>query len=109
MSLQEVFINNLRAYRKQKGLTQNQLTLEIDMGLNYINGVEQSKYFPQPDVIEKIAKVLGIRPMQLFDENGCLDNEIQFNRDKFVDDITTQLYTRLKADIRRELEDVLGK
>ena len=47
MSLQETFIRNLKYYRKKKGLTQTELTVEIDMGLNYINGVEQGGVFPK--------------------------------------------------------------
>lgn len=107
MDLQDVFIQNLRYFRKQNRLTQNELTLQIDMGLNYINGVEQRKYFPQPYVIERIAQVLKIQPYQLFLEDGCPKNFISFNKNEYIEKITDKLHKLLKEDIKKELQLVL--
>ena len=70
MSLREVFIQNLKYYRKLKGLRQIDLALEINKNTNYINSIENSKYFPSPETIEQIAQILGIEAMQLFDKNA---------------------------------------
>ena len=80
MTLQEIFINNLRYFRKQKKMTQNDLTLALDKGYNYINGIEQGKSFPQIEVIEQIAKILEIKPAALFDENSCSINVIKSDK-----------------------------
>lgn len=109
MSLQEIFIYNLKFYRKQKGLTQNELTLSIDKSYNYINGVEQKKCFPPPDVIERIAAALGIKAHQLFMEDGCPETAMQFNADKYIERITADLHQRLKEDIRREVQEVFAR
>lgn len=109
MTLQDIFIRNLKFYRKQKGLTQNELTLKIDKSYNYINGVEQKKSFPPPDVIERIATALGIRPHLLFMENGCPENAMKFNADAYIEKITSTLYQRLKEDIHREVQAVFAK
>ena len=61
------------------------MTLKIDKSYNYINGVKQKKSFPPPDVIERIAATLGIRPYLLFMENGCLESAIQFNADVSIE------------------------
>lgn len=58
MTTQQIFINNLKAYRKQAGFTQAQLASLIDKSFNYINGIECGVSFPSPDVIDKIAGVL---------------------------------------------------
>ena len=108
MNLQDIFVENLKYFRKKKNLTQNELTLAIDKSYNYINGIEQKKYFPQPDVIEKIAEVLEIKPMQLFDENGCMGNTIKTNKEDFKTEIIEQLHALLKDDIKREIDRVLG-
>ena len=79
MSLHEIFIDNLKFFRKQKKLTQMELTLAIDKGYNYINGVEQGKLFPSVEVIEKLAEVLEISPAALFDENSIAKNIIKLN------------------------------
>lgn len=106
MTLQDIFVENLKYFRKKKKLTQNDLTLAIDKSYNYINGIEQKKYFPQPDVIEKIAEVLEIKPMVLFDENGCLENSIKINKEDFKTEIIEKLHTLLKEDIKREIDRV---
>ena len=108
MDLQDIFINNLKYFRKKKNMTQNDLTLAIDKSYNYINGIEQKKYFPQPDVIEKIAKTLEIKPMQLFDENACLENVLKNGKENFKAEIIEKLSVLLKEDIKKEIERVLG-
>ena len=109
MTLQEIFIHNLKFYRKQKNMTQNELTLSIDKSYNYINGVEQKKCFPPPDVIERIASSLGVKAHQLFMEDGCPENAVQFNADKYIERIISELHQRLKDDIRREVQDVFTR
>lgn len=104
MTLQELFVKNLKYYRKQKKLTQNELTLAIDMGYNYINGVEQQKYFPQPDVIEKIAQVLQIKPACLFSENPLLQDAIEKDS-QFIEVLTEKLYVKIKNDIKKDIKE----
>ncbi len=104
MTLQELFVKNLKYYRKQKKLTQNELTLAIDMGYNYINGVEQQKYFPQPDVIEKIAQVLEIKPALLFSENP-IEQKLYDIDGQFSDELAEKLYAKIKTNIRREIKE----
>lgn len=66
--LRAVFIRNLKYYRKINGIRQLDLSYEIGKGANYINSIENSKYFPSPETIEQIAGILGIDPMQLFNK-----------------------------------------
>jgi transcriptional regulator with XRE-family HTH domain len=108
MDLQDVFVQNLKFFRKKKNLTQNELTLAIDKSYNYINGIEQKKYFPNPATIQKIAEILEIKPMQLFDENGCLENALKNNRENFTDEIIEKLHALLREDIKTEIQKVLG-
>ena len=111
MSVKETFIRNLKYFRKQSGLTQNQLTLEIDMGLGYINSVEQGIFFPQPDVIDLIANVLKISPSKLFDENASPQNVLSNSDEKFVDKIADTILEKLrpviKSDINAAIKEVV--
>lgn len=104
MSVKETFISNLKYFRKQKGLTQNQLTLEIDMGLGYINSVEQGIFFPQPDVIDLIASALGIRPALLFDENANPQNILTNSSDEFIEKITDRMMKKLRPDLKTDIQ-----
>ncbi len=85
-------------------MTQNDLTLALDKGYNYINGIEQGKSFPQIEVIEQIAKILEISPAALFDENSCKTTLIKNDQTELVDEIVEKLHKLLKDDIKREVE-----
>ncbi|MGP1459615.1 MAG: helix-turn-helix domain-containing protein [Treponema sp.] len=100
MSTRQIFITNLKYFRKQKGYTQAQLATLIDKSFNYINGIECGLSFPPPDVIDKIAEILKIRPIQLFDENSCADAVFQTNKEAVVKSVSEHIYNKLKTDIR---------
>lgn len=107
MSVQETFIRNLKQYRKKKGLTQTELTVEINMGLNYINGVEQGAFFPKPDVIDRIAQVLDIKPSQLFDELSGGKEILAVNTDSMIEKITDRLIQKMRPSIHDDIAEVL--
>ncbi|MCR4713875.1 MAG: helix-turn-helix domain-containing protein [Treponemataceae bacterium] len=108
MKLKEVFTNNLKFYRKQKGLTQNELTLAIDKSYNYINSVEQGKMMPSFEVIEQICDVLQIQPCQLFDENASPENIKTFDKENYINSLSEKLFDKLKGMISSEIRNTLG-
>ena len=64
--LQQVFINNIRFYRTKANFTQVDFATEIGVTPNYLNAVENGKYFPSPDVLQKMCDSLKLYPYQLF-------------------------------------------
>ena len=66
---QRKFIENLRFWRKKKGVSQLKLSEMIDISPNYLNAVENGKNFPSPEVVQSISDILGILPYQLFIEH----------------------------------------
>ena len=78
LHVQKVLINNLRYYRYQLKLTQSQFAELIEVSTNYYNAIENGKYFPSVEVIDRICTVNNIYPYQLFLENPYVNlNEIQ--------------------------------
>ena len=63
------FIENLRFWRKKRGLSQLKLSEMINISPNYLNAVENGKNFPSPEVIQQISDTLEILPYQLFLEH----------------------------------------
>jgi len=63
---QELFIENLRFWRKKRGISQLKLSEIINISPNYLNAVENGKNFPSPEVIQSISDSLEILPYQLF-------------------------------------------
>ena len=47
-------------------MRQLDLALELGKNPNYINAIENGKYFPSPETIEQIAEILEIEPIRLF-------------------------------------------
>lgn len=46
--------------------------------------------------------------MQLFDENGCLENALKNDKENFKREIIEKLSVLLKEDIKKEIDRVLG-
>ena len=63
---QEIFIENLRFWRKKRGISQLKLSEMVNISPNYLNAVENGKNFSSPEVIQKISNNLEILPYQLF-------------------------------------------
>ena len=99
VELRKIFIRNLKYYRKQKGFRQIDLALEINKGYNYINSIENEKYFPSPETIEEISAVLEIEPMQLFNredpQNAATDKNLEIK----LNDIENQLKKEIISKI----------
>lgn len=56
---------NIRHYRKQRGLTLEQLADKIDVTLNYLQTVESGKDIPSIELLIKISDVLEVQPKKL--------------------------------------------
>ena len=66
MRLREILAENIRAYRKEKGLSQMQLADLVDTAPNYLCMVEAGRRFPSDTMLERIALALGRQPIELF-------------------------------------------
>ena len=89
------FIENLRFWRKKRGLSQQKLSEMVNVSPNYLNAVENGKNFPSPEVIQKISDILELMPYQLFlehpEENapvtGTVIPDLMVIKQRFVKDI----------------------
>lgn len=60
MDIKEKFGNRLKALRKEKGLSQEELALKSSLNRPYISGIEQGKRIVSLEVMEKLAEALGV-------------------------------------------------
>lgn len=58
--------NRIRKYRKQAGLTQDQLAEKIRLSTKYIQFIEAGSRKPSLKTIYRLAKALGIKVQSLF-------------------------------------------
>ena len=65
-SFSKEFIENLKYYRKQKGITQEKLAELCDVATSTIGCIESAQQYPSFDLLYKMSEVLEIHPANLF-------------------------------------------
>ena len=71
MDLRNIVAKNLRHYRKEAGYSQEGLALKVGIHRTYVSGVERGIRNPSIQILETLAKPLGIPVWKLlFDEHG---------------------------------------
>lgn len=65
MSIREVLARNLRRYRAERGLSQEELAHRADVDRTYVSSLERMQYGASVDVVESLAKVLEVAPHEL--------------------------------------------
>jgi len=65
-NIKELLGANIRAYRRDLGISQEELATMAGMATNYLGRIESGKKFPSADMIERIAVALGKDPAALF-------------------------------------------
>ncbi|MBC2775839.1 helix-turn-helix transcriptional regulator [Rhizobium sp. AQ_MP] len=65
MEIRELFAKNLRKSRQAKGLSQEELAHLADIDRTYISSLERGLYSPTIEVLDKLARALGIQPEDL--------------------------------------------
>lgn len=56
----------LRALRTEKGVTQEQLAVAVDVGKGFLSEVESGKKFPSIPTMVDLARELGVELLDLF-------------------------------------------
>lgn len=56
---------NVRHFRQERGLTQEQLAFEARLDLTYVGGIERGRRNPSLLVMARLADALGVGPADL--------------------------------------------
>lgn len=65
MEIREVLALNLRRLRQARGLSQEELAHHAGIDRTYISSLERSVYAASIDVVDRIARVLGVEAAEL--------------------------------------------
>ena len=65
MEIREVLAVNLRKLRRAKGLSQEELAHRAEIDRTYISSLERSLYAAGIDVVDRLARVLGVEAADL--------------------------------------------
>jgi transcriptional regulator with XRE-family HTH domain len=111
MTLKQVFIRNLKEFRKNEGLTQMQFAEFCNTTTSYIGHIETGRKFPSMEMIEKMAYVLRIEPYHFFKTT----NENSYNADaenvfpRLPNAMKNQIKTQIDVSMSKVLTDILSK
>ena len=104
MEIKTLFGLNLKHFRKEKHLSQDQLSEKVDISVKHLSKIERGLTFVSADLLEKLSINLGISVARLF----CAENENIYDDNvlKKFDRITEKHLIRamegIKGDIRKD-------
>jgi len=109
MTLQQIFIDNLKRIRKEKGISQMTLARKCDTTSNYIGQIEMGRRIPSFNKIEEIAAALEIPSYELFAFETEKKPEEQKPKTKdylakMPLTIRKELITRLITNIKKDID-----
>jgi transcriptional regulator with XRE-family HTH domain len=114
MTLKQIFIKNLKDYRKKEGLSQMQLAEYCGISTVYIAEIEIGKKFPSIGVIENIAATFKIEPYMLF--KNSTKNRLAETTEKpphlpyyFNKQLQKQLKTQIKKQVNQSTSQILAE
>jgi transcriptional regulator with XRE-family HTH domain len=61
---------NLKRYRKERGLSQEELAFQCGLHRTYVSGMERGVRNPTVLVLERVARALEIPSARLLEESG---------------------------------------
>ena len=96
MELREIFISNMKQYRKDRKISQMNLAELCNTSTSYIGEIEIGKKFPSIEMIQKIATALEVQPFRLFMQDSDLSN-------------TSSIHSENKTELIRKLQQAITK
>lgn len=98
------FYNPIKIIRKTRGITQEKLAELVELDTSSISHIENGKYYPSAENLEKILKVLKITPSELFmmEANAPIKDLIEEMNSAMQND---ENLTRLMYKFYRSIKD----
>lgn len=67
MNIREILASNLRALRRARGLSQEELAHRADIHRTYVSSLERCQYGASIDMVDTLAGILGVQAADLLD------------------------------------------
>jgi transcriptional regulator with XRE-family HTH domain len=75
MEIRETLATNLRRLRQAAGLSQEELAHRADIDRTYISSIERQQYAASIEVVDRLAKGLGVEASELLQTPQSPDGE----------------------------------
>lgn len=70
MDVVQLLGENVRRYRKLRGMTQEQLALDVGMERSYVSDLERGQRNPSVRALGRLAEALKVQPHSLLVDGG---------------------------------------
>jgi transcriptional regulator with XRE-family HTH domain len=107
MTLKQVFIRNLKEFRKKEGYTQMKFAEYCDTTASYIGHIETGKKFPSMEMIEKMACILRTKPYHLFIDRT--ENNTHIGIESAYPKMPNSMKNEIKSKMDISISEILDK
>jgi transcriptional regulator with XRE-family HTH domain len=104
MELNQLFIQNLKRWRKAMGISQKALAEKCGTSHSYIRQLESGSGNPSFAFIGKIANALQIEPYQLFYDETVKSNKSA--RIKYMESVQKKLVISFENEIQNAFDEL---
>jgi transcriptional regulator with XRE-family HTH domain len=104
MNLKQIFVVNLKRFRKKEGLTQEALAVRCGVSANHIGQIEMGCRFASMELIERIAAVLKVEPYRLFKD----ETKAEKDDDREKRDYLKNLPDRIRRELKKQLLEAIS-
>ena len=103
MTLKKLLGSNIRKYRKLLNLSQEELAFRIGISAKHLSNIEVGKRFASAEIIEKIARELGVSVSSLFFEDYKFEDK---DKIKAIEKIIDNEFKKLKNEIIKKIIEI---
>ena len=103
MNIKASFGENLKFYRREKRLSQEQLSEKVDISNKHLSAIERGLTFVSAELLEKLSEALEVPVFYFFvKEKEIFYNNAMLNTiDRSIEKHLIQAIEDIKADIRQ--------
>ena len=111
MTLKQVFVQNLKEFRKKEGYSQMKLAEYCNTTTSYIGHIETGLKFPSMDMIEKMAEILRIEPYLFFKNQKSQDtgNDTENIYPKLPVSMKNEINNEIDVSVSKVIKEILNK
>lgn len=88
LNIPQLFGTNVQKFRKERGMTQEQLSEKLKISQKHLSIIETGTQFASASLIGKLASVLEVSPAQLF---GDYKHEVNYEQAKATANATVDV------------------